>query len=484
MTFRFSFGSFNTLLIAVIFGLRLSVVPTLAQTPRYAVTDLGTLGTDPFQTEAQAINNSGQVVGYSGSQAFLYSNGVMRSLGTLPGGQYSRASDINDAGQIAGSSEVRTPDTAREHAFLYSNGVMTDLGLIPDKTDSSASRLNSSGQVVGTSYYYFGPSRVDTAFLYGNGLMRSITDLGAFADAPAINDSGQVVGSFFFGGDGGPCRHAFIFSDNRVRDIGALPGDACSQGQAINNHGQAAGVSVKSFSSGEVYRLFLYSGGVMQDLGRLGDRPSSVVRGMNNSGQIVGGFWPEGVDRFSAFLYGDGVLADLNTLIPADSGWVLTVANDINESGQIVGRGLWNGKMRAFLLTPARPVLLTEPNSDKAVALDSVTFVRDSFPVATTQNFSGDQRTRVVLFARGVSLAPGETASVLTAQAEDDRHGIYPLPVEHVGPVPQFGGVTQIVVRLPDELAGGGDVRVNIALRGVASNKGIINVRPAAGSPP
>ncbi len=47
-------------------------------------------------------------------------------------------------------------------------------------------------------------------------------------------------------------------------------------------------------------------------------------------------------------------MADLNTLIPRDSGWVLLSANDINNRGQIVGYGRRNGQKRAFLLTPLR----------------------------------------------------------------------------------------------------------------------------------
>jgi len=44
---------------------------------------------------------------------------------------------------------------------------------------------------------------------------------------------------------------------------------------------------------------------------------------------------------------------DLNGLIPAGARWLLTEARDINDSGQIVGTGIFDGQVRAFLLTPA-----------------------------------------------------------------------------------------------------------------------------------
>jgi probable HAF family extracellular repeat protein len=45
-------------------------------------------------------------------------------------------------------------------------------------------------------------------------------------------------------------------------------------------------------------------------------------------------------------------MLDLNSTIPAGSGWDLNSANAINASGQIVGDGLYNGQIHAFLLTP------------------------------------------------------------------------------------------------------------------------------------
>jgi hypothetical protein len=45
-------------------------------------------------------------------------------------------------------------------------------------------------------------------------------------------------------------------------------------------------------------------------------------------------------------------MRDLNTLIPAGSGWVLMIATGINSRGQIIGDGRFGGNPRAFLLTP------------------------------------------------------------------------------------------------------------------------------------
>ena len=79
--------------------------PLEAAPPRYHLQDLGDLGGG--DTSANAINASGQVVGYSTNaagktRAFLKSPGrSMVDLGTL-GGDWSTAYGINDAGQVVG----------------------------------------------------------------------------------------------------------------------------------------------------------------------------------------------------------------------------------------------------------------------------------------------------------------------------------------------------------------------------------------------
>ena len=78
-----------------------------------------------------------------------------------------------------------------------------------------------------------------------------------------------------------------------------------------------------------------------------------------------------------------------------------------------------------------------------------------------------------------VALAQGESASSVTAQVEDSGQRSYPLSVEFVGQVTGFNWLTQIVVKLPDELANyTGDVSVSIRFRGVPSNKVLIRLKP------
>lgn len=148
---------------------------------------------------------------------------------------------------------------------------------------------------------------------------------------------------------------------------------------------------------------------------------------------------------------------------------------------EAVGNIFFNISLPNFTITgsvnSAPPTLLTEENTNRAIALDTVTFMRDPFPLTNPYNFSPDQRTRIMLFAIGLELMPGEDASVVTAQAEDAAHRIYPLTIEHVGKAPGFDWMTQVNIRLPDGLANVGDIWVSISLRGAVSNRVVIGMR-------
>lgn len=131
-----------------------------------------------------------------------------------------------------------------------------------------------------------------------------------------------------------------------------------------------------------------------------------------------------------------------------------------------------------------QPVLLTYKDrafkiTGRAAALDSVALISEPLPVIATptQNFSSDQRTRINLFAYNLELKAGEDLTAITAEAEDSQHEVYALPVEAAYEVPNFSWITQVTVKLPDQLQGIGNVAVSVKLRGLASNKLPITIK-------
>jgi probable HAF family extracellular repeat protein len=333
--------------------------------------------------EVRAINGAGMVTGFarttddSDQHAFLF-NGTIFDLG----GFFSIGAALNSGGLVAGDSVV--PDTLENHAFVFSTSGSTDLGTLGGSF-STAAGLNDSGQVVGMSFLP-GDSAM-AAFLFNNGSMINLGTLGgSFSSAIAINGLGQVTGDSSLPNDaavhaflwragvmtdlgtlgGGASsakfvngagmvagfsettngdNHAFLFSDGTMHDLGTLGGSA-SVVSSLNDAGQMVGVAYTA-DDAETHG-FLYSGGVMTDL-RTPGGTWSIAAALNNSGQVVG-YGADTNDVVRPFVWQNGVMTDLNTLLPPDSGWVLETARFINDAGQIAGTGYWNGGFSWFLL--------------------------------------------------------------------------------------------------------------------------------------
>jgi probable HAF family extracellular repeat protein len=285
---------------------------------------------------------------------------------------------------------------------------MTDLGTLGG-SDSMGYGINNVGQIVGFSFTT--NNGAEDAFLYSNGTM---TDLGPLLGgggdnlAYAINDSAQITGYSWPGVDG---YHAFLYQGGQAQDLGTL-GGGFSVGTAINNLGQVAGYSEIAIGGG-VQHPFLYSNGRMQDLGSLGGSLDTVGGGrpsINNAGQIVGSSnAPD--DSVHAFFYANGVMTDLNSSLPLNSGWVLNSANAINDSGQIVGLGTLNGQTHGFLLENVAvnsPLLVLNPFAPYALsnqappALDVPTVLNS--PSAT--GVAADGESAVVLAYQSKSPEP------------------------------------------------------------------------------
>ena len=115
-----------------------------------------------------------------------------------------------------------------------------------------------------------------------------------------------------------------------------------------------------------------------------------------------------------------------------------------------------------------RPILISHPDSTRAIAFESVTRQREPFTTTAQVRFGSDSATRIMLFAMNLQFQAGET---VTADAEDASHTIYPLTVENVGSVPDQPWATSLVVRLAENIPQTGDVLVRIKYRGLESNR-------------
>jgi uncharacterized protein (DUF1800 family) len=139
----------------------------------------------------------------------------------------------------------------------------------------------------------------------------------------------------------------------------------------------------------------------------------------------------------------------------------------------------------AFNLAEAAggPTILTDPGSTRAIALESVTFRREPFPVTMPVPFSADTRNRLVFFVMNLDLLAGEGANALTADAEDASHRFYKFKVESVAPVPGYEWMSQVIVRLSDDIGDVGDVLFRINLHGMSSNRVRVAIGHVGGGP-
>jgi glucose/arabinose dehydrogenase len=270
-----------------------------------------------------------------------------------------------------------------------------------------------------------------------------------------------------------PFTFAFQPGSNRmfINDVGQNTWEEINDGIAGSNYGWP---STEGPTSNPAFRspLFAYGHGI----------------GATTGCAIAGGtFYNPNIVQFPTSFVGKYFFADLC------SGWIRVLDPSTNTAtGFATGIGqpvdlkvgsdgslyyLSIGSSAVFRIQfPANNPLtiLTAQNTDRATAIDSVTWLRDPFALLNLHNFSSDQRTRIMLFAANLQLAPGETA--VTAQIEDAVGTMRSGAVEFVGTPPGFDDFTQIVIRLPDGLPAG-SAFVTITLHGETSNRTRITIQ-------
>jgi probable HAF family extracellular repeat protein len=310
-----------------------------APPPGYTIIDLGTL--PGFGASyANDLNDANQVTGYvdqctgdnCGPHSFLYERGQIRDLGAPEGvtQQGSKGIAINSSGQVLAELE-----SSSIGGFIYDRGMLTNVDHFLFLED-----LGESGQVIGWS----GGGQGTYSWLWQGGTTQ-LLDSGnrAVTRAYRINARGQIVGEG--GSSTNPYLHALLWDGGAPIDLGLLPGGGYSAAYAINDAGDIAGIG----NAGDEVHLILWRGGQRLDLGIFASKPADI----NENDQIVGQFQATSDPGSQhAFLWRDGAHYDLNTLLPADSGWTLQAAQAINNAGYIAGYGIHNGQPRAFLLRP------------------------------------------------------------------------------------------------------------------------------------
>jgi probable HAF family extracellular repeat protein len=352
----------------------------------YQVADQGTLGNDNFGM-VMGLNNQGWTENMDGDvnppitststtiasgRAVINMHGLNINLGTLGGkNSWTNYGGINDRGEAVGLAETSVPDPDGEdmcafgtkltcRPFLWRHGHMMSLPTLGGN-NGQASAINNRGQIVGISETTVPdsgcpaskPGKTISPVLWEKGEVRALPTVAGDPDGfvQGINDQGQAVGS------SGSCTniatHAVLWENDtafQLPDLGRVGSDA----YAVNDHGQIVGYV--SSPDGTTIVAALWQNGGVTSIPTLPGDSAAFATGINNRGQVVGSTfnstgWSHG------FISQDGVMTDLNTLIPGDSNLFIIAASNINERGQISGMatvmsGPDEGKIHAILLTP------------------------------------------------------------------------------------------------------------------------------------
>ena len=254
----------------------------------------------------------------------------MVKLPTL-GGNNGFAAGANESGTIVGWAETRkhdstctSPQVLGFEAVVYEAGGKNKIHELPpfhqDK-DGAATEINDRGQVVGIS------GKCD-----------------------------QAVGRF-------TAHHAVLWENGKVLNLGSLGGVAWNTPMAINNKGEVVGFSDLSGdgSGAPNFHAFLWTkGGGIKDLGTLAGDAYSEALGINEAGQIVGVSYGVSFSTSRAFIWENGKMTDLNSLVAPSSQLYLLFANDINDHGVIAGgacvlvSSACSSDSPAFMATPGQ----------------------------------------------------------------------------------------------------------------------------------
>jgi probable HAF family extracellular repeat protein len=367
---------------------------------QYRVSNLNSLG--GTSSGGNSINNRTWVAGYSrlpdnqSRHAALWRHRSLLDLGTLGGPNSSVTWNVkNTEGIIVGISQTAAPEPLGEAwssatfygppnnvgfinlGFVWEDGQMRGLPNFPGGNNGFATGANNLGQVVGWAENdVHDPTCVSPQVLQFRPAMWTLGPPDEIQDLPLIsgdtsgaatatNDNGQIVGI------SGICdqavgrhtaRHAVIWEDGQVTDIGNLGAEWWNTPTAINQRGDVVGFAGDpAFVEGDIVHGFIWTKhhGIQPLLalqGRTPEHVDSEAYGINAHGQVVGTSCDANfVDCRAVIWDHSAVPTDLNDLKTPGYPARLESAKDINNKGEITGRAIDANNVRtAYLAEPAR----------------------------------------------------------------------------------------------------------------------------------
>ncbi len=369
----------------------------------YRIVQLPTLGGS--EAFANWINDRGSVAGAADlaggrhEHAFLWRwrDNRIYDLGTL-GGNNSLAWPVNDRGTVAGDSVTSTNDPLRENfchfnvdgksvftkhtcsGYVLLRDVITALPTLGGN-NSQVFGMNSSGQIVGTAETSAhdptctAPQVLDFEAVVWGPRGKQIQQLPPLTGDPvgaavAINDSGEVVGGSGICAPISPAigAHAILWRHGKPVNLGGFGGQTGNLAWDINGRGHIVGFS--DLSGDTVTHAFLWKNGKMTDLGTLPGDVFSFAFGINERDQIVGQSCDASFNC-RAFIWQDGVMYDLNALVPRSS-LSLMLAESINKNGEITGIAYdpSTGGIPAYVAIPKGGGLDATPGSKTVLPAD------------------------------------------------------------------------------------------------------------------
>ena len=337
-------------LVAGVISLALSAMINAGQSPsikypagasQIIITDLGLLPRGTFSS-GLAINNEPVIVGLANDDTFAFQRPFWdANTGEIVGfaENFNPASTaipehMNDSREMGGTEVYG--DNVYQGIYWNSTGqafVLPPLaGVDPfyGSLHTKAHGINNQGQLVGTGKEG-GPNFYTHAALWLNEDTEAI-DLGSlgqgtplnYSEAYGVSDLTHVVGNSAVG----TAIHGFLWRNGQMTDLGV--GDA----KAINNTGVIAGRSILNPVIWEYDITNPNSVPRMRQLPIPSGFFTAISTAVNDPGDVVGYAGSPNIDSH-AILWRNGQAIDLGVW----PGGHYSVANGINDLGQIVGTG-------------------------------------------------------------------------------------------------------------------------------------------------